>query len=240
MKNNLMTQMIYRIVLCCVSALAVLLSCGIFYAGSGSHPLSWEFLKYYTNISNYFVFAVSVIVLADNVKRVRAGEREGHNNKIRLLKFMTTVMILITCLVYCCLLGKPYTAEFWRNIANLSLHVAAPVLFILDFFLFDEHKTVSVFAPLWSTVVPLVYVAYTFFLGAVVPNFKYPYYFLDVSKLGYGGVMLWVVGLLAVFIGLGYLMWLYDKLVKKDGKWVLDFSKLPKEAPQAPAEETEE
>ena len=87
MKDSLLTQMIYRIVLCCVSALAVLLSFGVFYAGQGAFDMGWSFLKFYTNISNYFVFVVSVIVLADNVKRVRAGETKGHNRKIRLLKF---------------------------------------------------------------------------------------------------------------------------------------------------------
>ena len=74
MIKNLTVQMIYRIILCCVSALAVLLTFGIFYAGEGPSDLTWEFLKYYTNISNYFVFAVSVIVLADNVKSLFAGE----------------------------------------------------------------------------------------------------------------------------------------------------------------------
>ena len=85
--------MIYRIVTCCVSALAVLLTFGVFYVGQGADGLTWEFLKYYTNISNYFVFAVSVVVLTDTVKRVYAGERVGYNRKILNLKFMTTATL---------------------------------------------------------------------------------------------------------------------------------------------------
>ena len=81
MIKDLFTQMIYRIVLCCLSALAVLLTLGVFYEGTGASGFTWEFIKYYTNISNYFVFVVSVIVLADNVKRVKAGERYGHNKR---------------------------------------------------------------------------------------------------------------------------------------------------------------
>ena len=235
MKDDLITQMIYRIVLCCVSALAVLLSFNVFYAGQGAFEMSWNFLKFYTNISNYFVFAVSVIVLCDNVKRVRAGERRGHNQKVRLLKFMTTVMILVTFLVYAVLLGDPFTAAFWRDIGNLSQHVFAPVLFILDFFLFDEHRTLNVFAPLWSFVIPLIYVGYIFVLGLVIPDFEYPYFFLDVNELGYGGVMAWVLILLVVFAVLAYLMWLYDKLVKVDGKWKFDFSPLKKKEKGTPA-----
>lgn len=174
MKDDLMTQMIYRIVLCCVSALAVLLSFGVFYAGQGAFDMGWSFLKFYTNISNYFVFAVSVIVLCDNVKRVRAGETRGHNRKVRLMKFMTTVMILVTFLVYATLLGNPFTAAFWCDIGNLSYHVAAPVLFILDFFLFDEHRTINVFAPLFSLVIPLIYVGYSLCSGSSSPISSIP------------------------------------------------------------------
>ncbi len=221
MNDNLLTQTIYRVVLCCVSALAVLLTFGVFYAGKGAYEMGWEFLKYYTNISNYFVFVVSVIVLADTVKRVRAGETRGHNRVIRTLKFMTTVMILVTFLVYLILLGDPFSAAFWRDLGNLSYHVFAPVLFILDLFLFDEHGTLSVFAPLYSVIIPLVYVGYIFLLGACIPGFTYPYFFLDVNALGYGGVLVWVVILLAVFVALGYLMWLYTRIVRTDGRWKL-------------------
>lgn len=223
--------MIYRIILCCVSALGVLLSFRIFYAGEGPFAPSWEFLKYYTNISNYFVFGVSVVVLADNVKRVLAGEKEGYNKKIRTLKFMTTVMILVTFLVYCILLGKPFTADFWQDIGNTSRHVFAPVLFILDYILFEEKKTISVFAPLYSLIIPLVYVCYTFILGAAIPNFEYPYFFLDVTRDnfgigGYGGVMLWVFILVLVFTVLGYLLWLWNRFVKEDGKWKFNFQNI--------------
>lgn len=212
--------------MCCVSALAVLLTFRIFYAGIGPEELSWEFLKYYTNISNYFVFVCSVLVLCETERRVRAGETEGFNRRFQTFKFMTTVMILVTFLVYLILLGDPFSADFWRNIGNLSYHVFAPVLFILDYFLFDGKKTLSVFAPLYSLVIPLIYVAYTFILGAAIPDFEYPYFFLDVNELGYGGVMIWVVILLVVFAVLGYLLWLWNRFVKENGKRRLDFKNI--------------
>ena len=217
--------MIYRRVLCFISALGVLLSFGVFYAGLGAESFTWEFLKYYTNISNYFVFVVTVIVLADNVKRVKNGEKFGHNRKVRTLKFMTTIMIMVTFLVYTILLGDPFSTGFWTDLGNLTRHVFAPILFILDFFLFDEHRTVGIFDPLKSVIIPLIYVVYIFILGAVIEDFEYPYFFLDVNDIGYGGVVVWVVILLIVFIAIGYLMWLYDKLVKVDRRWKLCFSK---------------
>lgn len=238
-RKNLLVQMIYRIIASCVSGLAVLLTLGVFYVGQGPIDITWKFLKYYTNMSNYFVFAVFVIVLADNVKRVFAGEKEGNNRKVRTLKFMTTVMILVTFLVYATLLGKPFTADFWRDIGNLSYHVFAPLLFIIDYFLFEEKKSVSVFAPLLSLIIPLLYVCYTFILGAAIPDYEYPYFFLDVNKLGYGGVMVWVIILVAVFTVLGYLLWLYNRITVENGKLKVDFKNIKwLKMPQRETDET--
>lgn len=240
MKDNLQTQMIYRIVLCCVAGLATLLTFRFFhnvYVDSKNpqwewiktlEGFDWQFLKYYTNISNWFVFAVSVIVLNDNVKRVKAGETHGHNRVVPKLKFITTVMILVTFMVYNFTLESPFTIRYWRNLYSLTCHVFAPILFILDYFLFDEHKQVKWYYPLMSTIIPLVYVVYILVLGACIKDFRYPYFFLDVARYGYGGVALWVLGITAVFIGLGYLLWLYDKLVKVDGKWKLDLPRRKK------------
>ena len=224
MNKNLLTQLIFRVVLCVVSAFSVLLSLGIFYIGTnGGNEFSWNFLKYYTNISNYFVFAVSVIVLADTVKRVRGGETEGFNRKMRTFKFMTVVMILVTFLVVIFLLDSPLKASYWRNIGNMSYHFLAPLLFILDYILFEQKRTISIFAPLYSLIIPLVYVGYVFILGEIIPHFEYPYFFLNANELGYGGVGLWVLALLGVFTVLGYLLWLWNRYDKIDGKWKLDF-----------------
>ena len=224
-RKNLIVQMIYRIIMCCVSALGVVLTFGFFYVGKPA-DMTWEFLKYYTNISNYFVFGVSVVVLADNVKRVMAGEREGYNRKIRTFKFMTTVMILVTFLVYNTMLGNPFHLDYWRKISSHCLHIIAPLMFILDYFLFEEKKCISIYAPLFSVIIPLVYVAYVFILGAAIKDFEYPYFFLDVNKIGYGGVMIWVVILLIVFTGLGYLLWLFNRGEKVNGKIKLDLKNI--------------
>ncbi len=227
MCKNLVTQLIYRVVLCVVSAFACLLSLGIFYIGKNAgNEFSWNFLKYYTNVSNYFVLIVSIIVLADTVKRVKAGETEGYNRKLRTFKFMTVVMILVTFLVVIFLLESPLQADYWRNVGNMSYHFLAPLLFILDYVLFEKKRTISVFAPLYSLIIPLIYVAYILILGVCIPDFSYPYFFLDVNEIGYGGVLLWVLGLMGVFVVLGYMLWLWNRFDKIDGKWKFDLKRL--------------
>ena len=234
MNDNLFTQMIYRIIFCVISGLACVLTLGYFTQihGTDYFTVSNDFWQYYTNISNYFCFGVGVAVCAATVKKVKAGETRGFVNCCRTLKFCTTVMILVTFLVYAALLGDLGSWSFWNALGNLTYHVSVPILFIVDWALFDEHKSVKILDPLKSWIIPLIYVVYILIYGAIYEEatgaeFSYPYFFLDVNELGYGGVCVWVVILLLIFAVLSYLMFLYDKLVKdENGKWKLDFKKL--------------
>lgn len=228
MRKNLVLQLIFRVILCCVSFLAVLLSFRVFYMGQGPWDFSWEILKYYTNLSNYCVFVVSMVVTVATAVRVLKGEREGYNRVWRTFKFMTVVMILVTFLVVIFLLQSPLEADYWLNIGNMSYHFLAPLLFVLDYIFFDEKTTLSVFAPLYSLILPLLYVVYIFILGACIPDLEYPYFFLDVHAIGYGGVILWVLALMVVFTVLGYLLWLWNRFAKIDGKWKFGFTNITK------------
>lgn len=234
MNDNLFTQMIYRIVFCVISAFACILTFGYFDAvfGADKFTVSDDFWLFYTNISNYICFGVGVAVCRATVKRVKNGDRRGFVNCCKTLKFCATVMILVTFLVYISLLGDPGSPSFWNALGNLSYHVVAPILFIADWALFDEHKSIKISDPLKATVMPLIYVIYILIYGAVYKavkgsDFGYPYFFLNVNELGYGGVALWVFILVCVFVVLGYLMFIYDKLVKdENGKWKMDFKNL--------------
>lgn len=223
--------MIYRIIFCVLSALACVLTLGYFTNISGTEQFTFsdDFWLFYTNISNYFCFGVGVALCAATVKKVKAGETRGFVTCCKTLKFCAALMILVTFLVYASLLGDVTSMKFWNALGNLSYHVAVPVLFIVDWFIFTEHKSVKISTPLISWVIPLAYVVYIIIYGVIYTavtggEFSYPYFFLNVNKLGYGGVCVWVVILLAVFAVLSYLMFVYDKLIKdENGKWKLDF-----------------
>ncbi len=217
--------MIFRIVYCMIAALGLLIPSG-FFSLYGSDTVKFDiepYIFFYTEMSNLLCFVVMIFVLHDNVKRVRAGETQGHNRVLRKLKYISTVIISVTFVVYALVLGEPYTLAFWNSLGNLCYHVFAPFLFILDWFLFEEHKTVKVTDPLLATILPIIYVIYTLIRGSIIH--KYPCFFLDVAVMGAGGVAMWIVMLAAFVLVLGYAMFVYDKLVKVDGKWKLDFSR---------------
>ncbi|MDE6597121.1 MAG: Pr6Pr family membrane protein [Clostridia bacterium] len=231
--DNLLTQAIYRIIFCVISGLACILSLKFFTNvtdGTAGFTISHNFWQYYTNLSNYYCFGIGIAVCASTIKKLRRGEKTGYNTCAPTLKFCGVVMIMVTFLVYNCYLGKPSSLNFWNSLGNISYHVVAPILFIVDFFIFDKHKQIKILDPIKATFMPLGYVVYILIYGAICRaanlNFEYPYPFLNVDKLGYGGVIGWIAMLVVAFIAVGYLLFLYDKLVKKDGKWKLDFTNL--------------
>jgi hypothetical protein len=218
--------MIYRIAYCVIAGFGILFMTGFFsVGGSEEATFAWaDLFYYYTNLSNMLCLGIMVVVLAANVKRVRRGEVTGHNEVLQPLKYFATIIIMVTFLVYAVLLGEPFTLHFWNNIANLCYHVVAPVMFILDWFLFDRHKSVSVLDPILSLILPLCYVAVIEVMG--IFSHRFPYFFLNADNIGIGGVIGWVAILLVIFLVLGYVLFFYDKLVKKDGKWQFDFSEM--------------
>jgi hypothetical protein len=175
---------------------------------------------------------VGIAVCASTVKRVKNGEKFGYNTCCRTLKFCATVMIMVTCFVYIGLLGDITSIKFWNSIGNLLRHVIVPILFIVDWLIFDEHNTISILDPIKAFIMPLIYVVYILIYGAIYSavtdeQFEYPYFFLNVNKLGYGGVFLWVLVLVLVFGVIGYIMFLYDKIVRdSNGKLCMNFKKV--------------
>ena len=91
-------------------------------------------------------------------------------------------------------------------------------------------KKVKVSYPLISVLFPLLYGIFIFIHAAIykfdssVLNyfgtgpFIYPYFFLNIDTYGVGGVCLWLLGLGAVFIGVGFIFMALDKALGKKTK----------------------
>lgn len=225
MKNSLVTKIIYRAVFCTVSLFSILLMTEFFsVGGSDTATFTKDLFYYYTNLSNFLCFGVMLACLRDDAKQLRSGGLYGFNRSplLKYMKFSATIIIFITFLAYGLLLGEPLTLRFWNNIANLGYHVLCPVLFILDTLLFDEHKSIGILDALLATVLPILYVVVIEIMGSRTG--RYPYFFLDMDQLGFGGLMRWIRILLSLFLVIGYGLFFYDKLVNVNGTWKFDFT----------------
>ena len=86
-------------------------------------------------------------------------------------------------------------------VINGMLHTVIPIAFI-GMWLFALPKASLAWRDLliWSAF-PILYSIYAIARGAI--DGVYPYFFLDVGKLGAGGVAIWVAGLALVFLVFG-------------------------------------
>lgn len=218
MVKNKIAQLLYRSIFITLSFLGLMESFGLF-AGQN---FGFNCLIYYTTLSNIFCFIVMIFVLRINIKELKKNKDIEKNTFLQKFKFYATIAILVTFLVYNFLLTDNMFGSGWNSLGNLTKHIVCPLLFIFDFILFDKHHQVKLIDCLLCTVLPLIYVAFILIRGALLPSSYqgtiYPYFFLNASNIGYLSVFLWVLALVAIFIVLALVLYLYDKLEIKDGK----------------------
>lgn len=208
MVKNKLTPVIFQVVYCTLGLFGILGSLGYYNA-----QFNGDFYLYYTNLSNYICLGFMVAALIITAKKAYQNET-GAVKVAPTFNFLCVILILVTCLVYNLLLAKDKTAaEYFLSPSNLLLHLILPIMFIVHWAVFCEHGQLRWYHPLLCTVMPLIYVA--FILLRSLPlhgknTLLYPYFFLNVDKLGWGGVFGWVVALLAVFIIIGYIFYFFD------------------------------
>ena len=214
MIKNRTTQLIYQSFYCAIGIIGIIASFGVF--DDVLNP-RWDFYVHFTNLSNYLCIG---LVFSELVQTAKKNE-DSFVNVAPFLKFIGVLAILLTFLVFNFLLaGQPDRdpQANWR-ISSISFHVILPIMYVLDWVLFYEHKKVRWFYPLASVLFPSLYVAFVYTRAAIVKfnpevPYLYPYFFLNLETQGVAGVVRWVVILFAGFIALGYIFYGIDKIVK--------------------------
>jgi hypothetical protein len=125
------------------------------------------------------------------------------------LKGAVTLYVVITGLVYHLVLTNEASGfampqpdrALPEAIGNQLLHTVVPLLAVLDWLLFDERGRFRWRYALYWLAFPLGYLAFALLRGLVVG--KYPYPFINVNELGYGGVSISSVGFAVAFWILG-------------------------------------
>ena len=84
------------------------------------------------------------------------------------------------------------------------LHYVVPVLTMLYWLLLRHPRRSPAWLPLAWCIYPIAYLGYALIRGAWLASYPYP--FVDVSVLGYPRTLLNGIGLLLVFIVVGYVV----------------------------------
>lgn len=125
------------------------------------------------------------------------------------LRGAVTTYILITGLVYHLVLVTPGTGflpaegQSMRDyVPNLMLHTVNPIMSLVSWFVLTRGaRALRIRSAAYWMAFPLAYLTFTLVHGAYVN--MYPYPFLDVDQLGYGGVALRCSILAVAFYGIG-------------------------------------
>lgn len=153
----------------------------------------WNYLSFFTILSNLLVTVTfTAVALAPESGLARRMTRPG-------VATATALYITVTGLVYYFILSKLWVLEGWVKHFDHMLHYVMPPAFVLFWLVWVPKGTMHLRHIPGLLAFPLAYGAYTLARGAVVA--WYPYPFVDVTKLGYGHVLLNIGGFV-VFFGL--------------------------------------
>lgn len=207
MIRNRNTRLIFQCAYCAFAVVGFLAQLGVFQG-----VLNRNYLVYYTNLSNLLCMIFGFYSLAHLMR--------GGDDFAPALKFVFSIMIAVTFILYNGLLANyPSIIAYFSSLKNGLNHCILPVLFVLDWVLFYQRGKTKWTYPLLGMVPPAMYVAYILIRAAVLnaagrtAAVVYPYYFLNLENLGWGGFLRWMGILLAGFLSLGYALCVLDHLV---------------------------
>lgn len=163
--------------------------------------------SYFTIESNLLIGGVSLALALD-------PRRDGP--LFRVLRLDALLCIAVTGIVYNTVLRGLVTLTPSGAVANVMLHVLAPLLAVVVWLWVGPRPRVSVRTVWWSVVYPIAWLVYTFVRGAATG--WYPYPFLDVTVLGYGPALTNATLVAVVFLVLAWgVRWADARLPGTDG-----------------------
>jgi hypothetical protein len=156
-----------------------------------------NYFSYFTILTNLLV----AVVLTASLCEQKSGAPKFFATPS--VQSAAAVSIVLVCAVYSLQLRQLWNPGGWQKVADIVLHDVMPVLYVLYWLVFVPKDTLRLAdLPRWLAY-PGLYLIYTLIRGALTA--RYPYPFLDVAKIGYAGVAINAVILLAAFSGAGLL-----------------------------------
>ncbi|MGB6777089.1 MAG: Pr6Pr family membrane protein [Terriglobales bacterium] len=167
-----------------------------------------------TAVTNYFsFFTISTNLLIALVLTLSLKTTPSNASTFALrptVQSAIAVYIVIVGIVYSLALRSLWAPEGLQKIADVILHDAIPLLYLLYWLMFvrtgnDKSKNSLRFrdVPTWLAY-PALYLVYSLVRGAITGIYLYP--FIDVGKLGYAHVALNAFVLLCAFLGTSLLL----------------------------------
>ncbi len=184
-----------------------------FFRGDGIVS-SGNAILYFTIQSNIWILLTMGVYLVLAIRGYR-GQKVEIPRWLALLKYIFTVSIALTFVVFALLLSPFMSLSYLTSPSNLCMHFLAPIAAILDFLFFDGKNPFGKKDVLWTLIPPLYYLVFA--LGLSFTGIKFaegasvPYYFLDYTTRGWFsisdaglGIVYWILLMLLLVTGLAF------------------------------------
>ena len=183
-----------------------------------------DFYIYFTNISTYLCAGVMIGELIQTARK----PSDSYVTAAPRIRVISMLGLVLTFLIFNLLLANDPARDPALNykVECILCHIILPIMYVADWVMFYEHGKINWKLPLLSALFPVFYLAYVFVHAALrgfdssIMNYAgtdpiiYPYFFLNPERVGIGGMIKWIIVLLACFIVMGYLFMLVDRLLR--------------------------
>ena len=201
-------SIVFKCIVIVSSAVGIILSA---IAGAQSFMGGGRVFMYFTvqsNIAIALVCAVGAVLLLRN---------QPIQDIWYLIKFVFTVSITLTGVVFCFVLAPTLGKYAWR-LQHVLTHVVVPLAAILDFFVTGRYGSIKKRSVFFVIIPPLLYAIYTGIAYVAKWEFSrgvhYPYFFLNwgspagafgfTNDLPYMGCAWWILLILVMLLAVGY------------------------------------
>jgi len=179
-------------------------------------------LLYFTAQSNVWIGVTFLVLIFFPLLKIKNSA--VWKNRLYVLKYIFTVSITVTGLVFCFLLA-PFADESYHvwSVSGFLTHVFSPVFAIADFFI-DDYKIPLLHKQTYLSVIPpALYVLTSAILTAVNFDFgrgdNYPYFFMNyfspAGLFGFSNVSPFFVGSFYWILALALITFFLGKLYQK-------------------------
>ena len=161
------------------------------------------------------------VLFAERAKSKRVGKI------IYVCKYIFTISIAITGIIFCGLLA-PFAEDGYNawSLNSLLLHVATPVLALVDFFVDEYYLELKTRHAFLTLVPPLCYFVFALIMGVCGVDFgrgeTFPYFFLDFNTPA--GLFGFVKATPRPFVGSFYWIFLFSIIIFGLAKLLARFS----------------
>ena len=159
----------------------------------GSH-----FFLYFTNLGNLYCLGLMINEL------VRLVCRKSISIPLLQWEFGGLIAIIVISAVYNFLLGDPTSAAYWANKPSVCLHLITPILYTLYIFATRPIRKVGAGGVQCSILLPYLYVAFIYVRHFITGDNWFPYFFLDLNRIGWQGALGWIISLTVLFVIVGF------------------------------------